>query len=139
MMVESMLAAMDLVARSLDVESTRKTVIADNLANAETPYFKRSMVTFEKELFRAMKSEHDSVHPFAAKMTNEKHIPFERPKDYRDVTGKIQVDYPSSYTNAENNVDPEKEMVDWVKANERYEAMTTILDRYFRRIKMALR
>ena len=36
-----------LLERSMDVESQRRKVIADNIANADTPNFKRSEVTFE--------------------------------------------------------------------------------------------
>ena len=55
-----------LLERSLDVESLRKKVIADNIANVDVPHFKRSEVNFESELKRVIKenAEKDKKTPY---------------------------------------------------------------------------
>ena len=45
---------MELLHRSMDVSLYRRAVISDNLANADTPNFKRSVVNFESELKRLL-------------------------------------------------------------------------------------
>ena len=47
----------DLLHRALDVNTLRYTVSANNLANAGLAEFKRSTVSFETELKRALDSE----------------------------------------------------------------------------------
>ena len=42
----------DLLQRSMDVATLRRQVIADNIANADVPNFKRSVVDFESSLKR---------------------------------------------------------------------------------------
>jgi len=43
----SMMGTNYILEKSLDVESLRKKVIADNVANVDVPHFKRSEVNFE--------------------------------------------------------------------------------------------
>lgn len=58
----------DILQRSMSAALVRQEVIADNIANADTPQFKRSEVTFESELVRAIKSY--DPNPFPAALTN---------------------------------------------------------------------
>ncbi|MDR2783091.1 MAG: flagellar basal body rod protein FlgB, partial [Treponema sp.] len=48
---------LDIVHRTMDVSIIRRNVIANNIANAQVPNFKRSEVNFESELKRALDSE----------------------------------------------------------------------------------
>ena len=100
----------DLLHRSLDVSTVRRQVIANNLANADVPNFKRTDVNFESELKRALESENKRP-PIELKMTNEKHFPNFKERDYRDVEIRRVLDYTSTYNNNGNNVDPEKEFM----------------------------
>jgi flagellar basal-body rod protein FlgB len=56
----------------MDAALVRREVIADNIANSDTPNFKRSVVTFESSLKRALASER-VVH-FPMLLTNERHM-----------------------------------------------------------------
>ena len=47
----------DIIQRELDVSIIRRNVIANNIANSDTPNFKRTVVNFESELKRALDSE----------------------------------------------------------------------------------
>ena len=100
----------DLLHRGMDVPTVRRQVIANNLANADVPNFKRSNVNFESELKRVLDSE--KVKPaLELTLTNEKHIPNHKERDYRDVQIRRVLDYVSTYNNNGNNVDPEQEFM----------------------------
>ncbi len=118
------------VARAMSAETLRSQVIADNIANADTPKFKRSTVSFESELKRAIESQQQT--PFEAKMTNKKHIPFVVPKDISEVKPKINLEYNTDFMNNENNVDVEAEMVDLEKTRLRYQVYSAYLGRNYR-------
>ncbi|HNI89819.1 MAG TPA: hypothetical protein PKX55_16825, partial [Leptospiraceae bacterium] len=47
----------DLLERGLNNASFKRRILADNIANADVPHFKRSEVTFEANLKRALESE----------------------------------------------------------------------------------
>lgn len=122
---------MDIVEKGLDVSLLRREVIGDNIANADTPGFKRSEVSFESELERALLSEAEPEFP--TYMTDSKHISFNDYTDYQTVTPNITVDYDTSYRNDENGVDIDQEMIDASKNSLHYNAMIEV---YSRNIKI---
>lgn len=126
-----------LLERGMDAALLRRSVIADNIANADTPHFKRGEVTFESQLSRALKSE--KYRPYPAKMTDRKHIPFFQPMDYREVRARIQIEHESNYRNDKNNVDIEKEVIDATKNMLRYNAMAQRLDKNYKNLLLLLR
>ena len=100
----------DLLHRAMDVSVVRRSVIANNMANAEVPNFKRSNVNFESELKRALESEKQKP-ALELNLTKDRHIPNWRARDYRDVQVRRVLDYVSTYNNNGNNVDPEQEIM----------------------------
>jgi len=100
----------DVLHRAMDASTVRRQVIANNLANADVPNFKRSNVNFESELKRALESEKEKP-ALEITMTNPKHIPNWKERDYRDVQIRRVLDYTSTYNNNGNNVDPEQEFM----------------------------
>ena len=100
----------DLLHRAMDASTVRRQVIANNIANADTPYFKRSVVNFESELKKALESEKRRP-ALELNLNNERHIPNWKARDYRDVQIRRVLDYTSTYNNNENNVDPEQEVM----------------------------
>jgi flagellar basal-body rod protein FlgB len=127
----------DLLQRAMSASLVRHEVIADNIANADTPHFKRREVAFESELSRALQSY--DPNPFPAALTNKKHIPFYRPKEYREVKPIVYLDYATSYRNDGNNVDIEKEMVDARENTLRYMAMAQRTNDNFKTLSIVLR
>jgi flagellar basal-body rod protein FlgB len=128
-----------LLEKSLDAESLRRKVIANNVANVDVPNFKRSEVNFESELRRVISENNDPNMNLPAKMTDEKHIPFYTPKDIRAVESRINLDYSTSMRNDGNNVDIEKEIVDSAKNQMRYNAFITMLNNNYRNLKNVMR
>ncbi|MDR2103312.1 MAG: flagellar basal body rod protein FlgB [Treponema sp.] len=99
----------DLLHRAMDASLIRRDVIANNLANAGVPNFKRSQVNFESELKRALETEKERP-PLELTLTNNRHIPNWRERDYRDVQVRRVLDYTTTAKNNGNNVDPEQEL-----------------------------
>lgn len=129
--------AADLLHRSLDVELLRQDVIANNIANSDTPNFKRSEVNFESELRRALRNERSS-RLFAAR-TDEGHISFRRPKRYDEVRPLRRLDYQTIAKNNGNNVDIEVESADLVRSRLAYSLYTNSISRIYSRIGIVLR
>jgi flagellar basal-body rod protein FlgB len=100
----------DLIHRALDVSVLRRDVIANNVANSGVPNFKRSDVNFESELKRALDSETRRP-PLELSLSNDRHIPIQRGRDYREVQPRRVLDYLSTAKNNGNNVDPEQEFM----------------------------
>lgn len=135
----SMMGTNYLLERSLDTESLRKKVIANNIANVDVPHFKRSEVNFESELNRAIKDKAKNAEKFPGITTDERHIPFYVDKDVRAVEPRINLDYNSTYRNDGNNVDIEKEMVDSSKNMMRYNALVSALNHNYKMLKTVLK
>jgi len=99
---------LDLLHRSMSTATLRQAVIANNLANADVPNFKRTDVNFESQLRRALHSEQQRP-VLELNLTNPNHIPNWQPMDYREVQPRRVLDFVSQSNNNGNNVDPEEE------------------------------
>jgi flagellar basal-body rod protein FlgB len=128
----------DLLHRAMDANLVRREVIANNVANANVPNFKRSSVNFESELKRALESEQRRP-PLELTLTNPKHIPAWRPRDYRDVQVRRVLDYTSTYNNNGNNVDPEQELMLALENQMSYMLLTEAASFEFGQISRVLR
>ncbi|HON55994.1 MAG TPA: flagellar basal body rod protein FlgB, partial [bacterium] len=62
----------NILHRGLDCSALRQQTIANNIANVNTPFYKRKEVTFEGELHRALYGPQ----PIPAQRTHEKHLKF---------------------------------------------------------------
>lgn len=129
--------SIDILHRSMDVVLLRRGVLADNVANADTPNFKRSEINFESELKRALDSNRKKG--MEAALTNERHIPFNRVYDYKDVGPKRVLDYLSTTDNNGNNVDLEEESMLLLENQLSYDLMTRIVSNQFTQLNLVLR
>ena len=127
-----------LLEKGMNASIMRHQVIADNIANADTPGFKRSTITFESQLKRALDSEKEMETCPRAYLTSKKHISFCQPLDYRKVKSKIHVDYDTNYRNDKNNVDIEKEVSNAVVNTLRYRALTERVKNNFKMLNHVL-
>jgi flagellar basal-body rod protein FlgB len=127
----------DILQRAMSVSIIRQEVISDNIANVDTPHFKRSEVAFESELNRVLQGRVPD--PFPAAITDERHIPFYRVKDYREVKPIVYLDYATTQRNDGNNVDIEKEMVDARENALRYQAMAQRVGDNFSLLNIVMR
>ena len=127
----------DILHRTMDTSLLRRSVIANNIANADTPNFKRSTVSFEAQLKRALDSE--KVRKMDAALTDVRHIPFNRPMDYRDVRPRRMLDYLTTGKNNGNNVDIEEEMMNALENQLSYNLLTQAVNNQFANVNLVLR
>ena len=112
---------------ALDAAMLRQNVHAQNIANAETPGYRRKYVVFEENLQEAMK--------LCLLRTNEKHI-----------TSKIAFPAPEvrqeegiAYRNDENGMDVDYEVVQMVSNGLKYQVMSRLMSMSFERYNTVLR
>ncbi|WHH60135.1 flagellar basal body rod protein FlgB [Petroclostridium sp. X23] len=104
--------------KALDAAWLRNDAIAENLANVDTPGYKRIGVAFEEYLSKAVESG-----ALTGTKTHEKHITIgSSNKD--DVNAKVSKDYKLNSMRIDgNNVDIDKEMADLAKNSIWYNAL----------------
>ncbi len=122
----------------MDASMVRRDVIANNMANADVPNFKRTVVNFESELKRALDSETEKP-ALALTLTDEKHIPNWRAQDYRRVEPRRVLDYVTTAKNNGNNVDPEEEMMLALQNQMSYTLMAQAQTFEFGQVSLVLR
>ena len=121
-----------LIEKALDASTLRNKVIADNLANVDTPGFKRSEVKFEDELTRAL-NDSGSLKGF---MTNERHIPIGPSGTV--VTPRVELQKDISMRNDGNNVDIDREMAALAKNTILYNALVQEVNGEFQKLKTVI-
>ncbi len=118
------------LSRGLEAAGLRQKVLANNIANVNTPNFKRSEVVFEtllaKELYGDDSGRLDMVR------TNDKHLPMNseggaRAAMVQDNTTTMRTD--------NNNVDIDVEMANLAKNQIYYNAMAQSIGGYFTKMK----
>jgi flagellar basal-body rod protein FlgB len=127
----------DLLSRGMDVAVLRRNVIANNIANSETPNFKRTMVNFEESLRRALATE--KVKPPRQFATDPRHIPFHRVVDYRTVRPRFVLDYLTTAKNNGNNVDIEEEGMLALQNQLLYQTMATAVSGQYSLVNLVLK
>lgn len=127
----------DIITREMNALTLRNNVIANNIANADTPNFKRSDVDFETRLSQALESE--KVVPFPQYITNPKDIPFDRPVDYRSVKPRRVLDYLTQSDNNGNNVDINVEGMNALENQLLYTTLAQAISSDFQRVQIVLK
>jgi flagellar basal-body rod protein FlgB len=130
--------SVDILHRAMNANVVERSVIANNIANANVPNFKRSMVNFESELKRALDTEKQKP-ALELTQTDPKHFSNYKARDYRDVQIRRVLDYSSTYNNNGNNVDPEQEGMLAVKNQMAYTLYAKAVEFEFEQINLALR
>lgn len=123
-----------LLENAISAASLRHKVITNNIANVNTPDFKRSEVEFEQVLSKAL-------NPVAAKLpmkvTNEKHIGASIMKP-ASIAPQVRMINNNSMRVDGNNVDIDIEMANMAKNSIYYDAAVQQLNRHFSSIKSAI-
>ncbi|MEM5948667.1 flagellar basal body rod protein FlgB [Spirochaetia bacterium 38H-sp] len=127
----------DILHREMDVNLLRRQIIANNIANADTPNFKRSELNFESSLKRALESEKTRKMP--AFVTDKRHIPFNQPVDYRTVRPRKILDFWTTSKNNGNNVDLEQESMNLLNNELLYNMLVQSVNNQFSQVQMVLK
>jgi flagellar basal-body rod protein FlgB len=130
---------MGILEKTLSANTQRRNIIANNLANVDTPNFKRSELNFEAELKRALAYEASAPVNLQANMTHEKHIPFASPRLWDEVSPMRRLDYLSEVQANGNNVDLDREVVERAKADRMYDLLTSVTRFQFNQVSLVVR
>ena len=137
----------DSMSKALDGLSKRQRAISGNLANADTPQYKRRDVSFEGALNQAIKVQRNQgdqhLHPqsndemMGLKTTRSGHFNIGdfNVTNLNDVSMDIEEQDNVEYRKDGNSVDVESEMVQLAKNTQRYNAITTMQTRNYRTLK----
>ncbi|TFE24434.1 flagellar basal body rod protein FlgB [Cohnella luojiensis] len=99
-------AAFQRLENAMNAATMRHRVISNNIANVDTPYYKRSDVAFEEMLAQAIGGQGNRGLP--GKLTNSRHIPING--SYPSPAPQVITDESTAINNNRNNVDMDKEM-----------------------------
>ncbi|CUH96080.1 hypothetical protein P22_2168 [Propionispora sp. 2/2-37] len=120
--------------QALSASSLRHKVISNNIANVNTPGFKKSEVVFESLLQRALDGGDGDTLPLVK--THEKHLPLASPGEM--VTPVVNTIGTTSMRTDENNVDVDIEMAEMAKNNIYYNAVAQQIGKYYTGIKSVI-
>ena len=121
----------NIMDKAADASWKRESAISNNIANADTPGYKRQDVDFESALKRELGSS--------------KYISLD--KKVRGMNGDLTGLDVSTYTDSSNysyrldrtNVDVDTEQVELASEQLRYEMLTTSINEEFNRMKLVLK
>lgn len=123
--------------KALDGAALRQKVIANNIANVDTPNYKAVEVTFEDQLRRALEKEVTgglglkTTHPRHISVNEEGSTVFNMEPQIRTVKG-------TSYRNDKNNVDIDREMAKNSENELYYNAVIRALNDEFKLLRTAI-
>jgi flagellar basal-body rod protein FlgB len=117
-------SSLHLLEQALDVASFRQRLLSDNIANAETPGYKRKDIAFSTHLKRAL----------AGKVTHPRHMAINaRP------AGSVAFIFQESVArNDGNNVDIEVEMAELAKNTLYYQGLARQVSQYLANLRMVI-
>lgn len=130
--LRSFLALEQVLSNAMDAAALRQQVAADNIANVNTPGFRRRFVRFEDDLARAMTGRR-----IAGIRTNRSHIPIGNVRA-TDVTARVEADRTSVMRNDGNNVDIDREMAINAAAELQYAALTQIASARYKMLRSVI-
>jgi flagellar basal-body rod protein FlgB len=114
--------------KAADASWQRETVLANNIANVDTPGYKRQEIDFESTLREELgRCKHESLD---AKISSVD-LDNLNPSVYTDMSNY-------SYRLDENNVDIDVEEVEYASEQLRYEGITTGINNEFSRMKAVI-
>jgi len=128
-----------ILQKGMDVSSLRRNVIANNIANADTPNFKRSTVNFEAQLKRALDAEKTAGTGLQPAITDPRHMAFDEPPQWQSVMPVRQLDYLTASKNNGNNVDLEEELMSAQQNQMMYSLMAQAAANEFNQLGIVLK
>ncbi|EOC99312.1 flagellar basal body rod protein FlgB [Caldisalinibacter kiritimatiensis] len=130
-MLNTSYRSIDIMKKALDGTWQRHEAITNNIANVNTPGYKRIEVNFEAELKNALQKDGLSLNT-----TNEKHI--SKNDTLNSFNPTVKRDYSYSTRKDGNNVNIDVESAELAKNTIMYNSLIRQVSNEFRKIKMVL-
>jgi len=121
----------DYLSRGMSAANLRQEVISNNIANVNTPHFKRSAVNFEDLLAKELHLDDDGRRLDIVR-THDRHLPI---PIHGKVNAVVEEDQTTTMRVDDNNVDIDIEMAELSKNQLYYNAMATQLGGFMTRMK----
>jgi flagellar basal-body rod protein FlgB len=138
-LLESLFEGADVIQKSMQGLSARQRAIGDNVANADTPGYKRIQVGFERQLRSAIRAGSEPPE-LAMRTTSDRHFSLGPNATGLDQVKPEMVQVTNeTYRNDGNNVDIEVEMANLAETNVRYNTMATLAKNKFDGMKNLIR
>ncbi|PAB61278.1 flagellar basal body rod protein FlgB [Anaeromicrobium sediminis] len=134
-MLEKSLRGINILEKTLNASWARNKTISNNIANADTPNYKRETVEFESIL----KNELFKDGSIAGTTTNEKHIPINNKFGVIGINHQTKKDMNSTYRKDGNNVNIDVEMANLAKNTIKYNMIAQRISSDFKKMKMVVR
>lgn len=115
----------------VDAANVRQLAITNNIANSDTPYFKRSEVHFEQLLEQEMQG----TPTLTGRRTNERHIPIGPSSSIPAAV--TTTDNSTAMSNNNNNVDVDKEMSLLAENQLRYNSYIQLVNEHIKIMRTA--
>jgi len=115
---------MEFLLKGLDAVWLRQKVISNNIANSETPGYKRLSVEFEDLLKNLIESKYDDIEALKEAIAN--------------IESVVKQDSSSSTRLDGNNVVMDKEQIELARAQLQYEYLVSSLSSQISRLKYAI-
>lgn len=122
----------DFFNKILDVSTLKQQVHANNIANVNTPGYKRHFVSFDNALQNAINSDSISL-----KTDNPRQISYD--SNWRSVRPTEKIEYNTSSRNDGNNVDIDYEIAQMTKNTLKYQIVAELTSRLVSRYTTVLR
>jgi flagellar basal-body rod protein FlgB len=123
----------DVLPKALDASLIKQQTIAQNIANYNTPNYKRKTVSFEDELSKAI----DNKDHLCLKTNNERHL--NNTLSFKKVQAEVKTQNNTSLRNDGNNVDIDAEVSDMVQNTLKYNGLSRLMTYAINRYNTAIR
>lgn len=127
-------STMDYLSRGLSAANLRQSVISNNIANVNTPNFKKSDVIFEDLLAKELYG--DTSGRLALVRTHDNHLPIATGPN--EVEARVELQGTTTMRVDKNNVDIDVEMANLAKNQVYYNSMAKEIGSYITRIKSSI-
>lgn len=132
-MINGLYRNVNILEKALDASWLRNEAISNNIANIDTPNYKRQVVEFEDFLSDALDNKKLKI-----KTTNENHIT--NSNDLNEIKIQVRKDYEQNNMRTDgNNVDIDREMALISKNNIYYQVISQQIKNKINKIKNTLR
>jgi flagellar basal-body rod protein FlgB len=121
--------------KSLDSLAVRNEAIANNIANIDTPQYKRIEVTFQDQLKAILDKSHEKS-PMVR--THPKHFPIVSASALNDFRPDLRVVTETSGRNDGNNVDMNIESAKLAENTAHYNSLADVTSRYLAGLRHAV-
>lgn len=132
-MIQNLYGKSSVLEKSLNAAWARNDVISQNLANVDTPEYKRKDIAFEEFLNDSMGKT-----SLEGNLTDKRHIPINSGNVEKIEPALVEDNSDSSMRIDGNNVDIDSEMASLAKNQIKYNALIQMINGSYSRIKSVI-